>query len=485
MTSLPRAMLALVIAAVPFAAGTSTAAAQQAAEAEARRLTSLFEAYLGTSAPGTPPTVTVTAEAGFYRVAVALDRVAQPFAGLGFSIDPVTWEVSISPRQDGTWRVFDLKQPDLSYRAGERSITVSLEGLQYEGVYDPVLGANRDSYKLDARRVVTRDPLMEGRQATREIVAEGRGVPTGQETVTYRTRLSDRGSQGLSAISWPPGGTDLVTFETSTVSSTSELAVEDIKWRRVMDLWAYFVANPSRPQLAAAAAELRSVLQQTLPVFQSLSARTQVEGYALRADIGRLSIAELVGGVRIGGLTAWSGFGGELLARGIAIESDRLPDWVKPLLPTEVALDAELSGLDLETVAVLAIDNLEPDEDPPLSNEVVEQFPEILLQKDGLGVVVAPGRVIAPLYELRYDARFEMKAQLPTGRATITAKGLDATIAALQAVPPAGGAGQLLVGLFAAKALAKAEPDGSSVWIVEFDGKGRPLVNGNAVGPRR
>jgi len=65
---------------------------------------------------------------------------------------------------------------------------------------------------------------------------------------------------------------------------------------------------------------------------------------------------------------------------------------------------------------------------------------------------------------------------MPAGQALLTLKGLDETMAALQAGPP--DVQQMAPALLLAKGLGKTEADGSLSWKIESNPAGAITVNG-------
>ena len=65
---------------------------------------------------------------------------------------------------------------------------------------------------------------------------------------------------------------------------------------------------------------------------------------------------------------------------------------------------------------------------------------------------------------------------MPSGQALIRIKGMDETMAALQAGPP--DIQQMSAGLLMVKGLGKAESDGSLSWKIESSPTGAITVNG-------
>ncbi|MEJ1159257.1 hypothetical protein [Prosthecomicrobium sp. N25] len=475
-----RAALALLAAVVAVA---GPASAQSAAEREAQRLQGLLESYVGTPAPGDAATVTVAAQPGFYRVSLSLDRLARPLAAHGVAVDPAALEISIAPRPDGTWRLFDIAYPPLTIRAGERTTLISLDGTVYEGVFDPVVAFSR-SVTFTAARLASESSGAgaSSRSEARDYRVESGTVASGPETANTRATTTVRDVTQTMSLELPlpalPDGRLVIT--TASATQSLDVVLDEWKPRRILDLWAFLVAHAG-PRLVPAKAELQSALSAALPLWRRLAVVGGADGFSVRSGFGEISAKHIGGGLRLGGLTRSSGLGLQLDASGLAVAGPNLPDWTKPLLPTDLALDADLTGFDLEAGARILIDGLEPESERPFPAEVADRAAGAALPANGFGLKVQPGRLKAAVYEVGWQADLTVGKDAISGRATVTAKGLDRAIAALKAGGP-GTAAQATVGLYAAKALARREPDGTDVWVFTFDAKGRPLVNGKPLG---
>jgi hypothetical protein len=69
-------------------------------------------------------------------------------------------------------------------------------------------------------------------------------------------------------------------------------------------------------------------------------------------------------------------------------------------------------------------------------------------------------------------------AALPSGKAMISARGLDEVMKAIQAAPPEAGVQSGVAMIVAAKGMAKASADGSLTWEIESTAEGKVLING-------
>ena len=113
----------------------------------------------------------------------------------------------------------------------------------------------------------------------------------------------------------------------------------------------------------------------------------------------------------------------------------------------------------------------------PLSKDLDPQLTQALLPKGKVTVTLGPSELLAKLFDL--TAVGSMTAgpvAMPAGQALVKLKGMDETMAALQAGPPdMQQAGPMLLLL---KGLAKQETDGWLSWDIQSNETGAVTVNG-------
>lgn len=460
------------------------AAAQEGARREAERLQGLFQAHLGAGTPD-EPTVTVTPEPGFYRVAIYPDRVAKPFESFGVSIESEPFRFSLEPKSAGTWRVFGGEDWSFGYRFQDKSGRLTLSGLKHEGVFDPTIGAFRQSRAtIRSSSSESEERGAKDKAESWDHVVEGTTEAAAGDTVRTRAGTTRRDLSQVVTVAWPPGGAagQSIQIAASAARERQESAIEGVKPKRLLNLWAFLVAHPSLDALTAAQAELKSLAREVMPLFDRISGTSEYEGIAVLTPVGSASASKFLFGVDMTGAVSQGGGGLLIQASDLMVASPHLPDWAKPLVPTVIDLALRGSGLDLEKAAQLALENFDLATVPPISNEVGAEIARAIVPNGNVRVTLPPGRLRAPAYDLRYEGQVDFADLKPAGRVTVSMTGLDKTIAALQAAGGATGTGGALIGLYAAQAMAKTEADGTAVWVIEVVPDGPPLVNGNPVG---
>ncbi len=476
--------LALAGAAIP----ALSAVAAPATPEEAARLTALFERYVGHPAPGEPSSVTVAPRGEDYAVTLDLKRATAGLASLGFTLDPYTSAMTLTPLPDGTWKVTSHDGPPLVLHAGAQTVSSASATAAFEGVFDPKLRAfsslkNEQTGYTYAQMTPT---SVQNRRADRieikgiGVAAEGGTVSTGIHSaltgtagdVTFKPATADPAPGDPPAAAPQPGTALSYTSPTGTLDVSLERARID----GLLDLWAFFVAHPTHDSIASAQDELKALLRGGLPFLDGVREAAAFDTVSVTTPVGAVSMKSFASGLDLAGLAATGKATGALSMNDLVIPSGQLPVWSAGLVPTGLDLHVAVDGFHAAEAAVKAVDDLD------LRHEVVIT-PE---QKDAVGhvfwpgggtVALLPSRLITKVLDLRVEGQATMGAT-PGGRLTVRGKGLDAEIAALQAqagTDPA--AGQVLGPLVLAKNLAKPDPDGGLLWVIEF-GDGPVKING-------
>ncbi len=476
--------LALAGAAIP----ALSAAAAPATPEEAARLTALFQRYVGHPAPGEPSSVTVEPKGEGYAVTLDVQRATAGLGALGFTLDPYISATTLTPLPDGTWKVESHDSPPLVLHAGAQTVSSGSATAAFQGVFDPKLRAF-SSFKGEQTGYTyaqTTPTSVQNRRADRidstgiGAAAEGGTVSTGVHSALTGTAgdtvfkpAPAAPAPGDPPASPPQPGTAL---SYAAPTGTLDVSLERTRVDGLLDLWAFLVAHPTHDSIVAAQDELKATLRAGLPFLDGFREAAAFDTVAVTTPVGIVSMKSFAGGLDLAGLAAVGKATAALSIADLAIPSGQLPVWSAGLVPTGLDLHVAVDGFHAAEAATLAVDDVD------LRHEVVIT-PE---QKDAVShafwpgggtVALLPSRVTTKVLDLRLEGQATMGTK-PGGRFTVRGKGLDAEIAALQAqagTDPA--AGQVLGPLVLAKNLAKPDPDGGLVWVIEF-GDGPVKING-------
>ena len=102
-----------------------------------------------------------------------------------------------------------------------------------------------------------------------------------------------------------------------------------------------------------------------------------------------------------------------------------------------------------------------------------------LLPSGNVNITLNPTSISNDLYFVSAEGAMTAgPAAMPTGKATISAKGLDDVLKVIQAAPPEAGVQSGVAIIIGAKGMAKAAADGTLTWEIESAGDAKVLVNG-------
>lgn len=475
-------------AALSFALAAPAAAAP-ATPQEAKRLTTLFQRYVGQPAAGKPGAVTVTPSGESYRAEFDLARLMAPLSAFGLTVAVTSpYAATLTPQPDGSWRVRSDGFPAVAFTQGDQTTTFKYDGYTYDGVFDPKLEAMRDL--TTAMTGVTAGGVSPLASTQQHYTAKVTGHQTGRDAgdgsvdldahqvaadLDYTLTMQSRPTKGApQAVSF--------ALAARAPTASSDVALSHVSTTAILDLWAYLVAHPSRAALVADQAGLKARLQAVLAADPHGSAGTQVDKLAVTTPVGPVALGHLEESVELGDKASGRAALG-LHYAGLSVPADRLPAWAVKLVPTALDLDVAVGPFHLNDGLRKAVADLDLASDRPLSDAQVGEVMQAFGDPDAMVVTLSPTTLTGPLMTVKAQGSVRMDASgRPTGDATVTATGLDGALSALngsaQDDPTAAQAAAVLT---LAKQAGKASGPDMYTWLVEAR-PGKPVtVNGSPV----
>lgn len=470
------ALAVLVGLAGPLSAQTSTSEGAAA-------LTAAFQRYLS----DTPGVVTVSPTGTAYKVVID----AAPLAARAGGADDATMsplELVLTDRGDGSWGVAQ-DQPfalDIDL-AGNGAISLRLASVTLDGVWDPEL-ATFTSYTgtatgFDYVATLPAGPDLPPARTTQTIATmaysgTGAANPAGGVDLTQ-----DYDARGISqTMPIPEAGSDPGNADPditiSIARQTGSATASGLRSRELLDLAAFAVANPSQAAITAAQDDLRTRLGALMPVFALIEADFTLEDVDAATPAGTFGLRRLGAVVTARGAVA-DGYLREAFSfEGIKLPPGLVPDWAVPLIPERGSIDIAGTGFDLAAVAARAIAGFDLTRDPPVDPATEEAIAGLILPTGQVTITFAPSEITGTGYRLAWDGQMLAGpvSDIPTGRATITATGLDAVRQALIGAPPDIG-GPASMGIGAAVAVGRISGD-TVTWDIDATTPGQVLVNG-------
>jgi len=454
----------------------------------AQKLSSVFATYLGKPADGAASPVAVTLEGDHYRVALDLSNLAAPFKASGFSVDPAVFTCALTEQDDGTWHVASDALPPLSVHQTDSMIAYNFTGYKFEGVFDPALAVFKSAEQsLEKTMAQVHAPKVDETISLGAVrmTQTGAAAPNGAASVTAREEVADLSGTVSAAPSEAKDGADAKAAPVSFQSGPMviDVGVDGAPIRKALDLWAFVVAHPSRPEIAANELAFKTLLRALLPVDFKLSEKVAVKQIAVEAPQGRFELA----GARFNvGAAAAPGAKGsaeyDFAMDGLTLPAGLLPPAMSDLVPTALNIDIRASGFDSNAGAEEAINAMHFGGDEPIISEADRT--QIFAKMKGAAPIVIdilPSHFVAPQVDIAVEGQVRLEGARPSGVLKVHIRNFDKTAAALKAAGPLASP-QVLGGLALAKTLGKSESDGALTWIAEYGPDGAIKVNGMPLG---
>jgi len=484
---------------VAFGALSASALAKDLAPSpeSAAKLQAFFATYLGKQAP-----VTLSpADTGFW-VTFDFAALTAPFKAGGFAFDPATVKYHVVEQDDGAWRVEFSDFPTLvaHVRAPnggdtlEGSETMTLAGAKGQALVDPAIGFWRSvSSESSSANVEVKFPGIDEviqvgavtAGATTQAGADGAVSTTLTQTAASATLKLDIDPKAIKAAK---GGADAqatdaqpysVNVKTGQVSANVKL--DGLKPHPLLDLWAFLVAHPTRPELAANEAAFKTLLTAALANSVKAEETASLEKIAVDIPQGQVTLDSAKVGVS-GASGPIGAFGEHFEAAGLTLPETLIPAPFAGFAPTAFSIGFRASGFDFaSTSAELVADLHFAGDGPAIAPDDGAKIRSKLIGPDGIAIDIEPSHILAPLLDISFDGRIVYKGAKPTGKLTVHMRNFDKTQAALKSLGPdvEKKAAPMLA---MAKGLAKTDGDGSLVWVGEIGADGVMKVNGLPLG---
>jgi hypothetical protein len=459
--------------------GTSTPALAAATPEEAQRLTSLFQAYLGTE----PGVVSVTPAGESYAAKLDLTplfaKVKDPAVSLGLS--PLEW--TLTDQGSGKWKV-DQNQP-LTFAfgvKGQGETKGAIASVVSVGIFDEALGGFATS-SAELKGITADQTVSDAGTTTRIVYAIDTVTmqTTMQGTSDSADAISSYAFTGLKeTISVPAsadGGTPAMDLVIASPSGKQDGTVKGLKMKAISDLVTWLVAHPNQQAIAAEQAVFKDKLRAALPLFTSLTGTSTAEDVTATSPFGQFAVKQFGFGAEMNGISADGRLRETFSFTGLQVPAALLPPWAAGLVPENFSLDVSVAGFDLAAAAALILDRLDLTKPEPMPKDLDAPLMQALMPKGAVTITLGPSQLLARLYDL--TAVGSMTAgpvAMPAGEALVKLKGMDETMTALQATPP--DIQQMSAALLLVKGLGKAEADGTLSWQIVGTEAGAITVNG-------
>lgn len=475
-----RPFLLPLMAALVLPAGAGRAA--PATQAEADRLKSLLERYVGQGAPGEPSVLSITPDGASYRISFDVKRALAGLGAYQISLDPAVSVMQVTQRDDGNWTAALDSMPPIVLHMGPQTTAMRYREYHYSGTFDTKAGGFTDGHSLVLGATSDRTgPELEQHQEIEriELTHSGHAEAGGAITIGIKGVMSGLKQTVLMS---PPAGPDaarppaplLFTYAVPTMDL--DLSVDNARQRQLLDLWAFFVAHPDRERIAQAQEELRGLLRAAMPLLDGFREAATLHDLRFGTPVGVMTSRSLGFELALADLPGTGHMTIATSGDGVGITADALPAWAATLVPTTFNLRADLTGFHAAEAMAEAINRF----DLPGKGLAPEDIDRILhIARPGPGkVTIAPSRIASGTLDVSAQGEVDLATGMPAVHVVLHGKGFDEAIRALQgAAVQDPAAAEAMRDLVLAKSLGRAGPDGSLEWAVDVV-SGVTTING-------
>jgi len=463
----------------------------------AAKLQAFFAAYLSKAAP----LKISPADPGF-MVALDLAATTAPFKSTGFSFDPATAKYHVVEQDDGAWRVefsdFPALVAHIHKQDGDHTLdgteTITLAGAKGQAVIDPAIGfwrnfaSQADSANVEAKFAGIAETVQVGGvkvNGTGQAGADGAVSAAVTQTAASIALKLDVDPKAMEAAKSggdaPESDAQPYSVDIKSGPVTADIKLDGLKTHALLDLWAFLVAHPTRPELAANEAAFKALIAAALASQTKAEETASIEKIAAQIPQGQITIDSAKFGVS--GASGPSGaFGEHFEAAGLALPATLIPAPFVGFAPTAFSIGFRASGFDVASASAEMVADLHLAGDgPAIAPDDAAKIRAKLIGPDGIVVDIEPSRIIAPLLDLSFEGHVVYKGAKPTGTLTVHMRNFDKTQAALKTLGP-DVEKKVAPMLAMAKGLAKTDGDGSLVWVGEIGPDGVMKVNGLPLG---
>jgi hypothetical protein len=253
-----------------------------------------------------------------------------------------------------------------------------------------------------------------------------------------------------------------------------------LRGKAMAELWRYAIAQidseaPADPQA------LKPKLEALLPLWKRVSGRAGIDDVAFAFPGGGVAIKSFGEEVDMTGLADKSSVDLFLAAKGVSLDLDAAPDWLKAVWPASLQFDLKAGVDGLDRAARLALDDPEFVKTGNLSEPTQDTIRDLLLGGHP-HVALTKTQLSSPLVEATFEGEAEFAAGAPKAHGKATADDLDKLLALLAKIAESDpNARNALLGVTFVKGLARQE-GGKLVWDLEYVGPKSVRVNGQLLG---
>ena len=461
----------------------------------ASALGAVFAKYFGKAATS-PPNFTVAAASDHYDVAFDYGAALSALTAMMPSqatYAPAIVKLHLTEQDDGAWRIAMDGVPKMSSHLSNGPVVMDSNfeyvGFSQEMVFDPATASIRSGHAAaDAIKMKIAGTGFDETMATGPLivdqaskVSEGEVSLAGKGSVAAMNfALAVRPDEVKAAGGGSAKDANPVNVTGKSDKADVDVAVDGLKTRQGLDLWAFAVAHPTRAELAANEPAFKALLTAFLSNDFKLAENGALQKIAVTAPQGVFGLDSAKIGVKIG-VSAQDNFEEHFAGEGFTLPPGLVPPMFADLTPKSFDFGVKVSGFDAAGAAQEAIAAMHLAGDgPPISDADGKKILAKGMAAGGVVVDLPPSHILAAKLDVSYDGQIKFDGSKRSGKVNVHVRNFDQTVEALKAlgqmVPP-----NAMAGLAMAKGLAKKDGD-ALTWVAEMTADGSISVNGLPLG---
>lgn len=451
-----------------------------AGDEEAARLKKLFSSYL----TDTKGVVDVKADGDGYVVRLDFNPLAAQSGGT-VKITPV--EFKMASQSDGKWQVVQDQALTLTMDLKEQgAVDEKIGSIKISGIFDEKLNyfskltGEATDISLVQKMNDPNSGAVDISATVKSVQIDQTGTPSANGGVDVVSKYTIGNLvENINTAGKPESGMPPMNLVINAAGGNYDLDAKGFKSKPFLDGLAFFIAHQTKELVSKDQATLKTTLKDAVPVWENMLVNAKLNTVTVASQYGQFGVdtVEVVGDVN--GITKDGKLREKIAFNGFNVPAALVPPWATKLVPKNVSFDFTISGFDLASPAQMILDQLDLSKEPPLPEGFEQVLMPAFMPKGTVDVTLNPTSIDNETYSVKIEGSLAAgPAALPTGKAKISAKGVDEIMKIIQEAPPEAGLQQGAALVVVAKGMAKAEADGSLTWNIEASPDGKVLVNG-------
>jgi hypothetical protein len=449
-------------------------------EAEATRLEKLFQSYLS----DTKAVVAVKTDGDGYAVNFDL----APLMGQSGAIVKITpMQFKMASQGDGKWQIAQDQPMALTMdMKGQGILEEKIASVKLTGIFDEKLNSfsklSGEANDITVSEKIT-DPATGGGDVSATIKSmkfdqTGVAGANGGVDITGKYTL-DGLTENINIAGKPETGAPPMNLVINAANGSYDMTGKGMKAKPLLDLMAFAVAHQTKELVSKDQAKLKTIMKDGLPIFENVTANGKFNSLTVASQFGQFGVDSVEISGDMNGIIKDGKLREKMAFNGLTLPPALVPPWATKLVPKNFSVDFTVSGFDLASPAQMILDQIDFTKEPPLPDGFEKVLIPIFMPKGTVDVSLNPSTIDNETYSVKLEGSIAAgPAALPSGKAKVSAKGIDELMKIIQEAPPEAGLAQGAALVLVAKGMAKAEADGSLTWNIESTPDGKVLVNG-------